>query len=347
MNKKDQMIFSQRLSILISSGISLGEALRIITKMEKSPKKVKIQNHILESVEKGYSLSKSILSSKIKFDSTLLMMIKNGESSGTLSLSLKQAASTLERGIELKKKIISTLIYPMFIALATAGMALFLVLFIFPKIIPLLTSMNVSLPFLTKLVQKGYRFLIEYGIVTCVITFILIFCLFILYKKVLRVRKLFQFVIFKIPLIGITLKKIVISIYFRSAGMLLSHGQSLVSILDEAGKSKAYEVYKMFWEEGSREVSRGVSLSEYIKKYPHLFPSLVPDMISIGERTGKTNDMFIQISKIYEEEIDHSIKQFSTFIEPVLMILMGILVGSIALSIILPIYEITNHLSPK
>ena len=127
--------------------------------------------------------------------------------------------------------------------------------------------------------------------------------------------------------------------------MLLNNGQSLDYVLEHIYTNTSHEYFKGAWKESHREFMKGVLLSDCLRLYPKIFPTFVPDMISIGERTGTLSQIFNHIGKIYEEEIDIFIKQVSSIIEPVLMLFMGLVVGSIALSIILPIYEITNHLS--
>ncbi|MEK7095311.1 MAG: type II secretion system F family protein [Patescibacteria group bacterium] len=345
MNKKDQLMFVHRCGALLESGISLGEVLTIVSSMERSKKKIKIIQSIHANVKKGVSLHKSLLLTKIKFDTTLLAMIRNGENTGTLALSLHQAYQVMEKSGELKKKIFGALMYPSFIVMATIAMTIFLVMYIFPKIIPLFSSMNIELPFLTRAVRALYDLSIHYGLLVSAISILFIFILYIFYLKNIKFRRIFQKILLFIPIIGESLKKYMLSVSLRSIGTLLENGQSLVSILTQIAESTFYEPYKESWKQCHLEVTKGVLISESMKSFPLLFPPLVPNMVFIGEKAGSLATMFIHISRVYEQELDSFIKQLSTVIEPVLMIGMGILVGSVALSIILPIYEITNHLT--
>ncbi len=345
MNKKEQLAFIHRSAVLIESGISLGETLSIIFNMEKSKKGKRILGIMRDSVEKGVSFSKSMTLTKVRFDPTLVSMIKNGESSGTLALSLRQAYHVMEKGGELKKKMLGALMYPSFIATATVAMTLFLVMYIFPKIIPLFSSMNIKLPFLTRAVRALYLFSLRYGLWVCCSGILLLIIFQILYKKNTAFRWFFQKLFLRIPVVGESIKKYFVSTSLRSMGVLLENGQSLSSILGQAAGSPSYEPYRAGWQSCHEEVIKGVSLSQSMKSSPQIFPELVPSMLFIGERTGSLSSMLTHISKMYEQELDNFIKQLSTVIEPVLMIGMGLIVGSVALSIILPIYEITNHLT--
>ncbi len=344
MNKKSQLQFAQRCAVLLESGISLSETLSIIIRMEKSKSHLKAFSLLQESVLKGASLSKSILSAKIKCDPTLIAMITYGESAGILALSLRQAGEIMEKKNELQKKLIGTLIYPAFIALATVGMTLFLVMYIFPKILPLLSSMDITLPLLTRAVKKMYEFLIQYGLWAFIFMATGAGIFWYVYRKNKEVRYKIQIILLVVPLIGDGLKKYFICIQCRSAGILLDCGQTLPAILEQAALSSTYEPYKKAWQLAIHEINRGISLSEFLHSLKGLFPSIVPDMLSIGEKTGTLSSMFHHVSRMYDKELDDFIKQLSTLIEPILMIIMGLIVGSVALSIILPIYEITNHL---
>ena len=333
-----------RCAALIEAGISLAETVEIILHMEKIKKNIKILEKIKSSIEKGISFSKSLTLSEGKFENNLISIISYGESAGTLPLSLRQATINMEKKDDLKRKIVGALIYPAFIAMATLGMALFLVLYIFPKIIPLLSSMNIALPLMTRALRKVYLILSEYGIWIALIIVILSAIFYLFFKIKNKFRNKIQIFLLISPILGELIIKYTISNFSRSIGTLLEYGQSLPDILEHASRSTSLIPYTKALRICKEEVIRGVSLSESMSSFKTIFPPLMIDMIAIGEKTGLLSTMFKNIVHIYEEELDYFIKKLGTAIEPILMILMGLVVGSIALSIILPIYEITNHL---
>ncbi len=343
MNKSSQIQFANRCAVLLESGISLSETLSIIIKMDKKSKKV--LEKVREDVERGMSLAKSMQIIKVSFDPTLISMISNGESSGILALSLRQAREIMEKRNELLKKIVAVLIYPSLIASATLTMTLFLVMYIFPKILPLLSSMDVELPLLTLIIKRLYEFLFQYGIWLCICLILTIGIFIFFYKKKVEVRYKTQIFIISLPGIGLVIQKYFICSYFRSAGTLLECGQVLPAILEQCIAASTLEPYRRALEISKKEVREGVSLSQSLRSFETIFPPIVPDMLSIGERTGSLASMFHHINRMYEQDLDYLIKHVSASIEPVLMITMGLIVGSVALSIILPIYEITNHLN--
>lgn len=343
MNKKYQIQFTHRCAVLLEAGIPLSEVLSIIGSMEKSSNALLIK--IRDGVERGISLSRSMTIATYKFDPTLVSMISYGESSGTLALSMRQACEIMGKRDELLKKIVSMLVYPSIIVLATAGMTLFLVMYIFPKILPLLSGMNVTLPLMTRVVKETYEMLSLYGLWISILLIIAVSAFLYAYKARIEFRRKAQMFLLIIPVAGNALKKYFICSYCRSAGTLLDCGQRLPAILDQCADSSTFEPYKRAFMIAKGEVLRGVSLSDCLRSFETIFPPAVPDMLSIGERTGSLSSMLHHVNRMYEQDLDYLIKQVSTAIEPVLMVGMGLIVGSVALSIILPIYEITNHLS--
>ena len=341
----DQIFFAQRLSLLLNSGISIVESLRIMKNIDESVHHKKIYDLLIEDISKGIALSKSIKRINLKLDLFLYILIKNGEEGGRLVETLSQAYVYLEKNSEMKKKIVGSLIYPMFIVIATIAMTLFLILYIFPKIIPLLSSLNVTLPLITRVVQGIYYFMIGYGLwaVGGVVCFV--FAVRFLIRKNIRVRYKIHSFISSLPIVKKYLQILRMSSLCSIAEMSLSSGKGLPDILAFWSESSENLVYKNIYIQVEAELKRGVNLSNALNKYSNLFPILLITMISIGERTGNLGIMFGHCSRIFEQDIDTILKRFTSLIEPILMVFMGLIVGSVALSIILPVYEITNHLS--
>ena len=341
----DQIFFVQKLALLIESNISLSESLKIIKEMDNSKKKREIFGSLILDCERGVSLSKSLVNSGAKFDPLLISLVKSSEYSGSIIQALNQIYKNLEKRNELRKRLISTMIYPVFILFATAGMALFLVLYIFPKILPLLGSLNIELPFLTKVVKSIYEISMSYGLYLILLTSILFTVIFFCIKKIILFRNLSHNILLKIPLIKSYIKLHILSSFCSTAEMLLSSGVSISDASDFSQESERNILFKNAFCIIREESIRGVSFTNSISEFPNLFPKIMTEMCSIGERTGNLAVMLGHCARIFEQDIDQFLKRFSSLMEPVLMIIMGLVVGSIALSIILPVYEITNHLS--
>ena len=349
MNKKfnlsDQVHFAQRLSLLLQSGISMTESLLMMKNMESSESRKKAYSNLIQNIEHGISLSRSIKNAGIAFNDILLALIRNGESSGHLSEALQQAYSYLEKRNEMKKKLIGSLLYPVFIVLATIAMTLFLVLYIFPKIIPLLSSLDIELPLITRIVQGIYYFSINYGfwflLMTVFILFLFHFCI---RKSRLLKYKWHKFII-SIPFLHSYIKTYLMSSFCGMGEMFLSSGKGLPDLLLFSKDSMKNIVYQKALANIYAESIQGVSFSTSLQRQGILFPPLLADLCALGERTGNLATMLGHCSRIFEQDIDNFLKRLSSLIEPALMVLMGLVVGSVALSIILPVYEITNHIT--
>ncbi len=341
----DQIHFAQRLSILLNSGISLVDGLEMIRKIENSIGKKNMLGEIVNSIQHGLSLSKSIRNQNLRFNSLLLILIENGEQNGTLSDSLLQAYNYLYKKSELKKKIVSALVYPIFIFIATIFMSLFLILYIFPKIVPLLSSLDIELPLMTRIVQEIYYLMTEFGIYALVSGLVLGVLLRILILKSTTVKYKFDLLILSIPIVH-KYTKINMMIPICSMGeMLLNSGRGIQELLVFARDSNSNSVLKNTFNRVYAESLNGIALSISLDRSKLYIPSLMIDMVSIGEKTGNLGALFGHTARIFEQEIENVLKSFTSLIEPVLMVFMGLVVGSIALSIILPVYEISNHLS--
>ena len=341
----DQMYFAQRLSLLLKSGVAMSEALSMMQNIESSSVKKQIYIRIISSIQQGVTLSKSIRNAGAKFNELLITLIKNGESSGHLSEALQQAHAYLEKRDDMKKKLISSLLYPVFIVLATIAMTLFLILYIFPKIIPLLGSLDIELPLITRIVQGIYHLSIGYGllIILGLISFALISRLIVMKSEQVRYKS--HLFVISFPFLGPYIRTYLMSSFCSMGEMMLSSGKGLPDLLVFSAESARNAVYKKLFAEMHMESIQGISLSMSMKKQGKAFPPLLADMSALGEKTGDLGLMLGHCSRIFEQDIDNALKRFSSLIEPSLMVLMGLVVGSIALSIILQVYEITNHLS--
>jgi type IV pilus assembly protein PilC len=341
----EQIFFSQRLSLLLDSGISMVEALKMMENIENSSHRKVIYQSLIKDIEAGITLSRSISGIKLNINDLLFSLIQNGEMNGRLPETLLQAHSYLEKKDEMKKKIISSLIYPGFIVIATICMTLFLILYIFPKIIPLLESLNIKLPLMTQIVQWLYYTMTAYGLWMLLGVVIIFIISRLILQKSYFLRYKFHSLILITPVIGKYFKIYTLSTICTIGEMLLSSGKGIPEVIAFARDSSKNEVYKKIFMEIYNDSMHGVSLTTSLKKNYKLFPPILLDMIAIGERTGNLGLMLNHSSRIFEQEINNVLKRFSTLIEPILMIFMGLVVGSVALSIILPVYEITNHLS--
>ncbi|MFZ2523101.1 MAG: type II secretion system F family protein [Minisyncoccia bacterium] len=344
---KEQIFFIKRLSFLIKAGIPILESLNIINDQTKRGPYKNILDSVISDVSNGQYLSTSLAKHKNSFGDFTINIIGFGEATGILSDNLEYLAEELRKKQELRKKIIGSLVYPIIVLLATFAITGFLMLFLFPKITPIFLSIGATLPLSTRVVMKISIFLKNYGSIVLLTTISITVLIFTLLKKSERFHYLFDSLILKTPVLGEMVRQYNLSNSTRTIGLLLKSGISISEAIPITSKTLSNLVYKKEFEKIAERISKGEQMSVYLKSRPRLFPDISTQIISVGERSGNLSNSLIYLSQMYEAEIEDFTKNLSNMIEPFLMIFMGLLVGFIAISIITPIYSITQHLTPK
>ena len=344
-SSKEQTLFAKRLAFLVRAGVPLVTGLQMIKKQMGSKRKTQILEFIIADVESGKDLATSLSRFRTMFGGFTINIVRAGESGGILHQNLNYLAEELKKRHALKKKVVGALVYPLFIMAATLVVAGLLVLFVFPKIIPVFKSLQFELPLSTKILLAVSSFLLAYGlwlilgVIVCMILF------GILNRKVLPVRRIVHTIILHIPLLGKMVQTYQLTNFTRTLGLLLKSGIRITSALTIVSDTTENVLYREAFLKISDEVATGRKLSSELTKRSRLFTALVPEMVAIGETSGNLSETLLYLSDMYENELDELTRGLSNAIEPVLMIFMGLIVGFIAISIITPIYGITQSLS--
>lgn len=343
---KDRVFFIKQLSILIRSGVPLFSSLLMLKKQTKSRTMNKIMAQVIRDVENGQYLATALGKFKRIFGELTINIIAIGEISGTLSDNLNHLCLTLKKKQALRRKLVSASVYPIFIILATLAITVMLTVFIFPKIIPVFKSVNYDLPWTTKFLifisdtARNHGILIVLGVIVLAIGGWLL----------LRIKKVhfwYDKLLLQIPLLNRLVRAYNITNICRTVGLLLNSGVVVVRTFQVTANTTVNLVYKEELNNIAEKLMKGEIISTQMQNKPKLFPEIMPQMVAVGESTGKLSETFLYLSDIYEEDMDDLTKNLSTTIEPVLLIFMGVLVGFVAISIITPIYGITQHLNPK
>lgn len=341
---KKQTFFAKRLSFLIKAGVPIMESVAVIRQQAKSKGEIKIFNKILQDISNGQSLAASLAKFKGVFGDFAINVIKAGESSGTLISNLNHLADELKKKELLRKKIISALLYPAIITFATIGITGVLIVYIFPKIVPIFKSLNAELPVSTRIIIFVSDALRNHGLAIFLGLVGLMLGTALLIKYIPKIKFFFHGFLLRIPFSGPIAKNYNLTNTTRTLGLLLKSGLPITeSLLITADTTENLQYKKAFEAIGSG-VIHGKTVSELISRHPDIFPDMLGQMVAIGEKSGNLSNTLIYLSEFYESEFDELTKNLSSSIEPVLMIMMGLLVGFVAVSVITPIYEITNSL---
>lgn len=347
MSTRDQTFFVKRLSFLIKAGIPMRESLLMIREQTGKRGYAVILDTVIENISSGQNLSTSLGRFKHIFGEFAINIISFGEQSGILPENLEYIADELKKRQTLRKKIIGASIYPIIVTVATVCIVTFLMVFLFPKILQVFSSLNYDLPISTRIVIALSNFIINFGFIALIFLVVLFIALIVTLKKSLTAKLYLDILLLKIPLIKKIIRDYNMANLTRTMGLLLRGSISMSEALPIVEKTTSNLVYKQELRILSQVVNRGEKISTHLVKRREFFPDIVTQIISVGEHSGNLSNSLIYLSEMYETEIDDLTKNIGNMVEPVLMIVMGLIVGFIAISIITPIYGITQHLQVK
>lgn len=338
----DILLFTKHLSVALESGLTLVEGLELLRDQAKGKMKTVI-NNIHESVYGGKTFHEALSVYSKYFSAIYINMVKSGELSGTLQENLARLSDQLNKKIKIKKKIKSAMLYPMFILIAIFGLGMSVAIFVLPKILPLFRILDIELPLTTRGLMYVAELFEKHGIVIFIATIFGITFL-IWFFRANFMKPISHRIVLKIPVINKIIIKINLERFLYTLGTLLESGISLDQAIKITTSATDNMVYRKIIGSFLSDIEAGKNLSSSLVNDPKLFPIIVSRMVGVGERTGNLYSTLKYLSEFYEREIDESMKNLSNIIEPILLIFIGIIVGTVAISILGPIYQITGSL---
>ena len=339
----DKILFAKYLSLMLTSGVPLSQSIAELEEQSTSREFKKILRDLGDEIKKGKSIATGLKKYERDFGNLFIGMIKIGEESGTLEENLKHLATQLEGNYELRKKVKGAMIYPALVLGATLTIGLGLAVFVMPKLLTFFKSMNVKLPLITRILLASVAHLEKFGIYY----FIGLIVFTILFRISLRAKKIKSFIhkmIIEMPIFGKIVKKLNIAYFTRTLAILLKSGVTIVEALDISSTTLGNLAYQNALKDASSKLKKGEGLSVYLKKLPRLMPSMVVKMVEIGEKSGTLEETLFYVADFYEKEVDATTKNLSNILEPILLIVVGLVVGVVAISILMPIYQFTSDI---
>jgi len=341
---KEQAVFARRLSFLIRAHIPILEALMMIRRQARTKARQKMLDQIITDVSNGQFLSKSMDKFRSLFGNFTVDIIRIGEESGMLDENLNYLADELQKRQALQRKVIGSLVYPFFITLATIAITALIVVYIFPKILPIFKTMHVALPLTTRVLMAVSSVLIQHGLVLVLLLLALIIGFIVLLQYMPRFRRIVHHGVLRLPLFGRLLKSYYVTTFCRTFGLLLRSHFSIIKAAQVTAETSANMAYQEELAHLADEITHGRKISDHLARHTDLFPDMVSEMIAIGEKTGNLSDTLLYLAGYYENEVEEITKNLSSSLEPILMVAMGAVVGFVAISVITPIYAITQNL---
>ncbi len=338
----DIMFFVRNLAITVKAGLSIIEAFEILVKDTKNKFMKKILEGVQAMVQNGQPLSTAFMAYKDSFPPIFIGMIKAGEVSGQLDQNLSELAKYLSKEYALRSKIKGALTYPIILLVASAVVVVLMLMFVLPKLTASFASSGVALPWITKVFLfvsdiLTWSYLADVAVIAGLIFF------FSYFRTTKVGKKLFFSIASHLPVANNLIKKIALVRFSRTLGNLIGSGLSVIDSLVIASESMNNSEYTEAINKAIEDIKSGVPISESLIKYPKLFPNLLLSLIVVGERTGSLHEILITFADFYDEEVDNTLKELTSVLEPALLLIMGLMIGSIAVSIILPIYQLIGH----
>jgi type II secretory pathway component PulF len=338
---KETIHFLHKLSFLIQARMSLTQALEIII-VQSHHKNKETLLRIQKNVTHGQSLAQSLESANFPFE--IVHVIRAGEASGELRMQLTELTHHLESHMHIQQKLMAALLYPCLVVIGTIFLSLFLLVFIFPKVTQLFTSLHITLPLSTRIILWLSKSITSYGIIiVLLISLMLSVCIYSI-KKYPRYTLLWHTYILKIPYAGSIIKNNILSTFFATLSLLLKSGIHIEQAITYAYAITTNLVFMHTRSEVHQKLLHGKTLSQSLATYSHVFPHTVTQLIEIGEYSRHLPETLEHIATELNEENERTTKKLLTLIEPALMLILGLIVGLIAVSIISPIYEITQNI---
>lgn len=335
-------VMAKHLAVMLKSGLAITEALSVAR--DSAPGKLgRTLGAVLKSVESGHTLSSSLAEHPKIFSGFFVNAVYAGEVSGTLAENLENVAEQLGREKELISKVRGAMVYPAIVLTVAIILGSILSFFVLPKIIPLFEGLKVDLPFATRMLIKFSRFMERRG--SLVLTSGALLIVFIIWLSRTTFAKPFTHrLLLSAPIFRNVSRNVNLARFCRTLGMLLKSGVTIDTALNITAETTRNYYYRRALLAVGRDVGRGAKLSESLERFSNIFPPLVTRMIRVGEESGRYEETLFYLANFYEVEVDTATKSLSAAIEPALLLVMGLVVGFLAISIITPIYDITGRI---
>lgn len=338
----EKVIFSRQFATMINAGVPIIQSLSILAEQTPSKTLKETIAEMAKKVEGGSSLANAMADHPTIFPLVYVNMVKAGETAGILDQILDRLATQQEKDAEIIHKVRGAMIYPAVITTVTLGAFFFMMIAIVPKMAGLFADLGSKLPLYTQILLAISSFLTHFGF------YLLIAAIaagigFARFAKTKGGKKIVDTVIIKLPIFGPIVQKVNIARFARTFGSLMSSGIAVLDALHTTGDALSNTVYKESLIKIAAEVKNGKTISQPLKANK-IFPPIVSQMIMVGEETGQLDDILLKLADFYEKEVDTIVTNLTSIIEPILIIVIGGMVGSIVIGILGPIGSLTSSI---
>jgi type II secretory pathway component PulF len=340
---QDTVFFTRQLYSMLSSGLTLMQALNILRNQIQNPAMRETVNGIITSVEEGGSFSNAISKYPKQFTSIYVSLIKAAEETGLLDKVLARLADNLKKQAELRATIKSALTYPAIVVTLMIIVMVVMLIFVIPNLSQFYDSLNVPLPLPTQILLGISSLFTKWWYI--LVSVLAIGAYYIQkWKKTESGKIRLDMILMRLPVFGKLLKESTVTEFSRTFGLLVGTGTLVVDSLNKSSEVVNLIPYKKAITAVAKQVEKGVTIGDAMSFNP-LFPPILVEMVKIGEQTGKLDESLTKVSEYFEREVANTVKALTTALEPFIMIVLAVGVGFLILSIITPIYSLINAIN--
>ena len=340
-SKTDLIYVTSQLAIMVDTGITLSTALAGIVEQESNPTLRRILKDLNEQVEGGQDFSAALARHPKYFDKTYVSLVKASEATGSLGSMLNRIATYLRKEMDTHAKVRAAMAYPTVMMVLATGVTIFLLTYILPKFTPLFKSKGTQLPKPTILMMTISDAMLHHWYLW-LLAVVAIVVGFLYGRRTVIGRQCIDWLKINTPIIGPMFRKVTISRSIRTLGTMLASGVPVMEAIRLAGAVSSNYFYEQLWMRVLDEVAGGKRICEILRGDP-LFPKVLVQMIAAGEDTGKLDQVLEKVSTYYDGEVETSLKATTSLIEPIMISMMGVVVGTIGLALMLPIFSLSKQ----
>ncbi|HGO8881541.1 TPA: type 4 pilus assembly protein PilG [Neisseria meningitidis] len=339
--QEDITVFTRQLSTMIKAGLPLMQAFEIVARGHGNPSMTEMLMEIRGEVEQGSSLSRAFSNHPKYFDRFYCNLVAAGETGGVLESLLDKLAIYKEKTQAIRKKVKTALTYPVSVIAVAIGLVFVMMIFVLPAFKEVYANMGAELPALTQTVMDMSDFFVSYGWMVLIALGFAIYGFLKLKARSIKIQRRMDAILLRMPIFGDIVRKGTIARWGRTTATLIAAGVPLVDVLDSTAGAAGNLIYEEATREIRTRVIQGLSMTSGMRA-TELFPNMMLQMSSIGEASGSLDDMLNKAAEFYEDEVDNAVGRLSAMMEPIIIVILGLVIGTLLVAMYLPLFNLGN-----
>lgn len=339
--QEDITVFTRQLSTMIKAGLPLMQAFEIVARGHGNPSMTEMLMEIRSNVEQGSTLSRAFSNHPKYFDRFYCNLVAAGETGGVLESLLDKLAVYKEKTQAIRKKVKTALTYPVSVIAVAIGLVFVMMIFVLPAFKEVYANMGAELPVLTQTVMDMSDFFVSYGWMVLIALGFAIYGFLKLKARSIKIQRRMDALLLRMPIFGDIVRKGTIARWGRTTATLIAAGVPLVDVLDSTAGAAGNLIYEEATREIRTRVIQGLSMTSGMRA-TELFPNMMVQMSSIGEESGSLDDMLNKAAEFYEDEVDNAVGRLSAMMEPIIIVILGLVIGTLLVAMYLPLFNLGN-----